>query len=324
MGGNIMRALVFDGALHLVSDRALPCVAAGEALIRVLAAGICRTDLELTRGYMGFTGVLGHEFVGRVEHSPLPGWVGKRVVGEINAACGVCVECARGLGRHCAHRTVLGIQNRDGCMADYMTLPLQNLHPVPDDIGNDSAVFTEPLAAAYEILEQVPIKGSERAMVLGDGKLGILCAWVLATVLKGVVLVGHHPSNLRLAQWGGLDIRASSSELTGGFDLVVEATGSEKGLIEAMRLCRPRGVIVLKSTLATQGQLNLAPVVINELQVVGSRCGPFDRALNGLTRHRFPVQRLISGRYPLDDGVAAFEHAARRGTLKVVVGTGAS
>lgn len=319
-----MRALVFDGALRLVRDRALPREAGGEALIRVLVAGICRTDLELTRGYMGFAGVLGHEFVGRVEHSPLPGWVGKRVVGEINAACGVCEECARGLGRHCPHRTVLGIQNRDGCMADYMTLPLQNLHPVPDDIGNDAAVFTEPLGAAYEILEQVPLKGGEKALVLGDGKLGILCAWVLATVLKEVVLVGHHSANLQLARWGDLDIRDSSKEAGRDYDLVVEATGSETGLAEAMRLCRPRGVIALKSTLATQGQLNLAPVVINELQVIGSRCGPFDRALNGLTRHRFPVQRLISGRYALDDGVKGFEHAARRGTLKVVIETGAS
>jgi alcohol dehydrogenase len=314
-----MNALLFTDGLRFATDHDAPTLRPGWAVIDVTLAGVCRTDLEITKGYMSFRGVLGHEFVGRVSACEQPEWIGKRVVGEINAACDQCETCRRGRQRHCPHRTVLGIWNHDGCLADQCALPVANLFEVPATTSDEEAVFIEPLSAAVEILEQITILDRERCVVLGDGKLGILCAWVLATAGACVTLVGHHPDKLRLAQWQGVQITTSLSQVASQADVVVEATGSEAGLMDAIKLCRPCGTIVLKSTLATQGALNLAPIVINELKVIGSRCGPFRRGLAEMDRYHFPVSRLIAGRYPLREALKAFDHAGRAGALKVLV-----
>jgi alcohol dehydrogenase len=316
-----MRALIFDGqSLSVKEDVPTPAPQPGWARIRIIKAGIGRTDLELTRGYMGFKGILGHGFVGEVDVCEDEAWLGKRVVGEINAACGTCDWCTEELGRHCPHRSVLGILNLDGCMAEYCLLPKTNLRAVPEPLSDDQAVFTEPLSAAYEILDQLEPTGFERCVVLGDGKLGILCAWVLNTVCSDVTLVGHHPGKLETAsQWGSLSTATGSGSVEPGADIVVDATGSGQGMTEAMALCRPRGTLVLKSTVASQGELNLAPVVINELNVVGSRCGLFEHGLAGLVTQRFPVERLVEARYPLAQAEQAFEHAGRKGVLKVML-----
>jgi alcohol dehydrogenase len=315
-----MRAVVFDDGLKYVPDYPLPDVRPGWGRIRVQQAGICKTDLEIMKGYMGFKGVLGHEFLGVVECCDDASRVGQRVVGEINAACGRCDWCARGLGRHCPERTTLGIVNHDGCMADYCVLPKANLCVVDPAISDERAILTEPLSAACEILEQLPLCGTERVVVLGDGRLGILCAWVLATVASDVTLVGHHPEKLEIARWRGIKTALNHGEVPPGADIVVEATGSGQGIAQAMSLCRPRGVIVLKSTVAIQGEINLAPIVINELTVVGSRCGRFR---DGLTLMRefpdMPLERLITDRYPLHQVREAFARAQSGQALKVLL-----
>lgn len=315
----VMKALLYDGRLRLVQDYPEPQLKPGWAVIRVSVAGICRTDLEIMKGYMGFRGVLGHEFVGVVHACENEALVGQRVVGEINAACGECEWCLQGLGRHCPHRATLGILNLDGCLAEYCTLPIANLHGVPDPISDVRAVFTEPVSAAFEPFEQVNITGEERCVVLGDGKLGILCAWALATTCPNVTIVGHHPAKVEAAAWRLLQATTSIDAVAPGADLVVEATGTESGLREAIALCRPRGTIILKSTVAAGASLNLAPVVVNELNIVGSRCGPFQRGLQGLLTYDFPLERLIKGQYPLDEALAAFAHAARPDALKVLI-----
>lgn len=312
-----MKALVFDGSLRFDPSYPPPDAPAGWAVIRVRCAGICGTDVEITRGYMNFHGVPGHEFTGSVTECDDSSWLDQRVVGEINAACGECEWCRKGLGRHCPNRTVLGILRHDGCMAEYCTLPVRNLHRVPDEMPDDHAVFIELLAAAYEILEQVPVSQETRCIVLGDGKLGILCAWVLSTVCGVVTLLGHHESKLRLAAWNGIGITTDTSSLEPA-DLVVEATGRAEGLEQAAALCLPRGTIALKSTIAEKSRVSLAPLVINEITVVGSRCGLFDPALRGYAAHRYPLDRLIAARYPLEQGLPAFE-AARAGGLKVLL-----
>jgi alcohol dehydrogenase len=314
-----MKALVYKERLLLDTNYPRPAARSGWAVIHVRVAGICRTDIELTRGYMGFQGVLGHEFVGVVADSEDPSWAGCRVVGEINAACGRCEWCAGGLGRHCPHRSVLGIAGLDGCMAESCTLPVTNLQRVPDELPDDAAVFTEPVSAAAEILEQVPVRGSDRCVVLGDGKLGILCAWVLLTRSSDVTLIGHHPEKLQHAQWQGLKTCGPGEDTEAGADLVVDATGSVSGLEEALRLCRPRGTLVLKSTLAAASRVNLAPLVVDEVTLVGSRCGRFEEGLRLLQTHRLPVQRLISDRFPIDEGLSAFHRAGEPGVLKVLL-----
>jgi alcohol dehydrogenase len=317
---DVMKALVFDSAgLRLVDDRPKPQVREGWAAIRVRSAGICRTDLEIVRGYMGFEGVLGHEFVGTVEESSDATWIGKRVVGEINAACRQCDDCARDLGRHCSQRTVLGIAGLDGCLAEYCALPTANLHEVPSSLDDDRAVFTEPLSAACEILDQVDLDGGERCAVLGDGKLGILCAWVLATRCLDVTLVGRHPDKLALARWQSLKVTTDANPLARRADVVVEATGRAHGLARAIELCRPRARLVLKSTVAEPEPIDLAPVVVGEIQIIGSRCGRFEAGLAGAVEHGFPVERLISARYPLERAEDAVARAAEPGVLKVLV-----
>jgi len=315
-----MRAVVFDGELRFEPTVPAPEAKSDWARVRVKKAGICKTDMEIMKGYMGFTGILGHEFVGVVDACDEKSWLGKRVVGEINAACGDCSWCEKGLGRHCPNRTVLGIDGLDGCMADYCVLPVANLLPVPNDLSDDRAVLTEPLSAACEILEQVPVSGEERVVVLGDGRLGILCAWVLSTAVADVTLVGRHADKLARARWRHLKTTDNVADLEPGADIVVDATGSGAGISEAMGLCRARGTIVLKSTVASQGSLNLAPVVVNELNVVGSRCGRFEDGLHLLqTYPDMPVESLITARFPLEKAVEAFDRARAKDMLKVVL-----
>ncbi|NCC26009.1 MAG: alcohol dehydrogenase [Deltaproteobacteria bacterium] len=316
-----MKAIVFNGQkLQYVEDHPRPEVKPGWALVRVQLAGVCKTDLELMKGYMGFTGVLGHEFLGHVEACEDASWIGKRVVGEINAACGKCEWCAKGLGRHCPNRTTLGIFGLDGCMAEYCVLPIENLLEVPDYIPDDRAILTEPLAAACEILEQIHLMGTEQVVVLGDGRLGILCAWALSTVCPDLTLGGHHPEKLELALWRDIKTVSRAEDVPRGVDLVVEATGSGRGITQAMDICRPRGTIALKSTVALQGEVNLAPLVINELTVVGSRCGRFADALDMMTSFPdMPLERLVTDRFPMDRAEEAFARAADGQALKVVL-----
>ena len=315
-----MRAVVFNDKLRFVPDYPVPKPRPGWALIRVLTAGICKTDMELMKGYKEFHGILGHEFIGVVEQCDDAHRIHKRVAGDINAGCGQCEWCANGLGRHCPNRTVLGIFDLDGCMADYCMLPVTNLYEMPDSLPDRRAIFVEPLSAACEILEQLPFKGSERVIVLGDGRLGILCAWALTTVVADVTLIGHHPEKLKLAKWRHLKTAHGSDEVEARADIVVEATGSGRGIIEAMSLCRPRGTIVIKSTVASQGKLNLSPLVVNEQTVIGSRCGQFKDGLQMLESYPdMPLDQMITARYPIEQALEAFELAAGPDALKVIL-----
>ena len=328
-----MKALLCrPGTPLLVDDHPQPVPSPGEALIRVLLAGICRTDQELVAGYMDFDGVLGHEFVGRVESCPeQPELEGQRVVGEINCPCGRCSFCRADLGTHCPHRTVLGIAGRDGCLAERLTLPAANLHPVPQELTDTEAVFTEPLAAACRILEQVDPGTGVPVLVIGDGKLGILCAWVLSCEGEcPVTLLGRHRGNLALAAAGAPgELQTLHTDHyrqpapDERYPLVVEASGSPSGLHTAVQATRPGGILVLKSTLAAGEAQNLTPLVVDEITLVGSRCGPFPAALASMARHRHPLERLVSARFPLHYGVEALAEASRPGTLKVLVETDA-
>ena len=312
-----MRALVLDEGVRLRTAQPAPTPAAGEVLVRVACAGICETDLQLIKGYMGFRGVLGHEFVGVAESGP---FTGQRVVGEINCACGACDMCARGLPTHCSKRTVLGILNHDGAFADLISVPQRNLHRVPDSIPNDIAVFTEPVAAACQIPEQLPIGRTDRVVVLGDGRLGILCAQVLAGLSDRVTVVGKHPGKLALVESLGIATTLlSDAPPDRSADVVVDCTGSETGLPTALRLVRPRGTIVLKTTVAGQQSMAYAPFVIDEVTLVGSRCGPFERALDALERGLIDVRFLVSERFSLSEGVRALERAQEPGVLKVLL-----
>jgi len=315
-----MSAAVFDGQLRYEKSYPLPHPQPGWAMIQVQKAGICKTDMEVMKGYLGFRGILGHEFVGRVESCDDLTLIGKRVVGEINAACGRCTWCTRGLGRHCASRRTLGILDLNGCMAEFCVLPRENLFVVPDEISDERAVLTEPLSAACEILEQLPIRGNERIVVMGDGGLGILCAWVLTTVAPDVTILGHHHTKLSLAKWRGIKTVQGFDRVESGADIVVEATGTGQGIVEAMALCRPRGIIVLKSTVASQGDLNLAPVVIHEQTVIGSRCGRFRDGLAMMQRFPdMPLERMFTAHYPLESVEAAFDRARDKHVLKVIL-----
>jgi alcohol dehydrogenase len=313
-----MHALLFDGQLRLATDYPEPALRPGEAIIRPHLVGICNTDIEITRGYMGFRGVLGHEFVGTVVACDDGAWRGRRVVGEINAACFRCAWCARGESSHCPQRTTLGIAGRDGAMAERFSLPVGCLHAVPDGVADSAAVFTEPLAAALEILEQAHIRPTDRIALVGDGKLGLLCAQVLRLPGCEVAVVGRHPERWGLLQELGIAATQDAAALpAASFDVVVECTGQAAGLAVARQLVRPRGRLVLKSTIAGASGLDVTAVVVDEIQVLGSRCGPFAPALRLLARGLVLTEPLIAASFRLDQGVAAF--GAARGRLKVLL-----
>ncbi|HEX4949133.1 MAG TPA: alcohol dehydrogenase catalytic domain-containing protein [Blastocatellia bacterium] len=292
----------------------------GEALVRVTTAGICNTDLEIVRGYANFNGTLGHEFVGVVENSPDVSQIGSRVVGEINAGCGQCELCQAGDPRHCAHRTVLGIVGRDGAFAEYLTLPAVNLLKVPDSVSDHQAVFTEPLAAACEILDQVTITPQQHVAVIGDGKLGQLIARVLATTGCALQLIGKHAEKLQLAAAAGIaTLQLSQVESARQFDVVVEASGAAAGLQLALQLVKPRGTIVLKSTFHGAVTLDTSRIVVDEISLIGSRCGRFDKALALLATGQVKVEPLIAAEYALAESLVAMHHASQAGTLKVLL-----
>lgn len=315
-----MKALVFDGTLRLAREYPRPEPGPREALVCVILAGICNTDLEIVRGYMGFHGVLGHEFVGVVEEADDAAWVGRRVVGEINCACGECPTCRRGLSTHCPRRTTVGISGHDGVLADYVALPLANLHEVPASVTERQAVFAEPLAAALEILEQVHVRPSERVVVIGDGKLGLLVAQVLALTGCDLLVVGRHSTKLAILERRGIATRLAGPGLAeASADLVVDCTGRPEGYALARSLVRPQGRLVLKSTFQGRGEVDLTAVVVDEVTLVGSRCGPFAPALRLLAQGLIDVESLIDGEYPLSDGPQALARAATRGVLKVLV-----
>jgi threonine dehydrogenase-like Zn-dependent dehydrogenase len=315
-----MRALVLgDDGVRLQTARRDPDPAAGDVLVRVLRAGICETDLQLIRGYHGFRGVLGHEFVGVALGGAFEG---RRVVGEINCSCHACETCLAGRPGHCPDRTVIGIVNRDGAFADQVAVPGRNLHEVPESIDTDAAVFTEPLAAAFQIPAQLSISSGDRVIVLGDGRLGSLCAQVLSAITDHLLVIGKHAGKLSRLERLGIDgclLQDRPGHRTA--DIVVECTGSATGLPTALELVRPRGTIVLKTTIAGDSALALAPVVVDEVTIVGSRCGPFDRALDALANGVVDVHSLISDRFPLSEGVRALQRAAEPGVLKVLMST---
>lgn len=316
-----MRAVVLDGKGGLsIEDRPMPETPPGEALVRVRIAGVCATDLELSRGYMGFRGTPGHEFVGEVVRAPDDALIGRRVAGEINASCGTCAICVDGLPRHCPARSVLGILSRPGAFAEYLTLPVANLHPLPDDLSDDRAVFVEPLAAAYEVLEQVPVAAAP-TLVLGDGRLGSLIARVLARAGARLTVLGRHDAKLAPLRDEGIDARGPGDEAPAAktFAVVVDATGSPEGLAQAIRFAKPRGTIVLKTTSAGRYTLDLAPIVIDELSIVGSRCGPFEPAIEALHRGELAPEATIDARFPLEEAGAALRRAAAPGVRKVVI-----
>ena len=307
--------------LQLRADIPIPEPQPGEALVRVLRAGICNTDIELLRGYYPYSGILGHEFVGVVEQGP-PHLVNQRVVGEINAVCGQCRFCRNGQSTHCENRTVLGIVNRNGAFADYLSLPVENLHPVPDNVPTEAATFTEPLAAALEIQQQVQIRPDDRVLVVGDGKLGQLVAQTLALTGCDLFVVGRHRD--KLANLAARDIKTGLVDgvKDRAFDISVECTGNPEGFAIARRALRPRGTLVLKSTYAGNLSLDASSLVVDEITLIGSRCGPFPAALELLAAGKIDVQPLIQACYPLSQGLTAFEHAQKRGVLKVLLEIG--
>jgi threonine dehydrogenase-like Zn-dependent dehydrogenase len=313
-----MRALAVSDELNYSRTWPVPEPQSGQALIRVTRAGICNTDLELVKGYLNFTGVLGHEFVGEVVAGD-PDWIGKRVVGEINIACGHCDLCLEGYPTQCRNRTTVGIHGHDGAMADHIALTTKNLHIVPDSVSDDEAVFTEPLAAALQILECDPISPHDDVVLIGAGKLGLLCAQVLHLTGARVRVVVRRPHQVELVSRWGIESVSYQDLPRGDARVVVDCTGTADGFSAALELVRPRGTIHLKSTYLGLPQADLTRVVVDEIRLIGSRCGPFPAALRLLASRRVDVHSLIAARYPLDNALTAFEHAARPGTLKVLL-----
>jgi threonine dehydrogenase-like Zn-dependent dehydrogenase len=309
-----MRAVYCDGrSVRLRKDLPDPRPEPGEVVLKVRAVGICDTDLQLARGYMGFQGILGHEFLGETPE-------GQRVTAEINNACHACPTCLQGRANHCPNRSVLGILNHDGAMADRVAVPARNLHQVPDAIDDLHAVFIEPLAAAFRITEQVDLGPGVSVAILGDGKLGTLCAWAARLTGAAIHLIGKHPAKLALA---GEDIKThhleTSQSLSHSFDVVADCTGSKTGLPTALRLVRPCGTVVLKTTVAGEYAVDLSPIMIDEVRVVGSRCGPFPKAIEALAAGRIDVRPLIDSVYSLDQAEKAFETAGGKGAKKILI-----
>ena len=315
-----MRGLdIQEEKLTFRSDLPRPRPRAGEALVQVSLAGICNTDLELLRGYYPFCGVPGHEFVGMVVECDAPEWLNQRVVAEINVGCGACDMCRQGMPMHCRERAALGIHALDGALAEYVVAPVANLQLVPAGVSDQAAVFTEPLAAALAVTQQVHIRSDDTVIVLGDGKLGLLIAQVMALSGCRLVAVGHHSEKLAILERRGIETRQDSGEFVGVADVVIECTGNQSGLEDALRLIRPRGVLVLKSTYAGAPQVNMSQMVVDEIQMVGSRCGPFEPALRLLDHGLVDVESLIDSTFALEAGVEAFGRAVERGALKVLV-----
>ena len=322
-----MKAVVYDNGLKFETNYPNPKPEAGEALIKVSLAGICNTDHEITKGYMGYKGVLGHEFVGVVQevNSSKPEdkkWVGKRVVAEISWGCGnsECEWCAKKNYRHCPGRHTIGIWRKDGCFAEYLTIPTNILFEVPENVTDEQAVFTEPLAAACEIMEQLHIEPMQKVLILGDGKLGLTTALALNSYNLDVTLVGKHSNKLDIARAQGVKTRLLDDFVKEKiYDVVVEATGTASGFETSMGLVKPRGTLVLKSTVATGKELNLAPIVIDEITVLGSRCGQFPPALRLLEKNRIDFTPFISGVYPVEDAVEAFEANKAKESLKILL-----
>jgi len=314
-----MRALIFDKTLQYTTDYPLPEVKENDALIRVTHAGICNTDLEITKGYMGFNGVLGHEFVGVVEECAKKEMEGKRVVGEINVPCGKCYYCSNQMPNHCNNRSVLGILNKNGVFADYTVLPVDNLHEIPDPVSDEEAVFVEPLAAAFEILEQVDILPGDKVCVLGDGKLGLLIAQVLSLTNCSLIVVGNHSEKLSILDEIGIKTKLSFSFSEDEFDIVVDCTGSGSGIKTALQIVKPRGRIILKTTVAKKGNIDLSSIVIKEITIIGSRCGPFEPAIKAIESRSIDLYPMISREFGIEEGVKAFHYATRKDALKVIL-----
>lgn len=313
-----MQALIYDGALRLISDMPMPQLEIGLAIVKVLRAGICNTDIELTRGYRQFSGILGHEFVGEVVEGPHE-WVGQRVVADINIADGTCDMCQKGIPTQCRHRKIIGIAGWPGAFADYLPVPLNNLHRVPDMVTDDQAVFTEPLAAALQMLQLSPLRPTESVVVLGAGKLGLLCAQILRLVGAQVMLVVRHERQKQLGRQWGLQPVSRTDLSDSSADVVVDCTGSAEGFVDALALVAPRGKLFLKSTYAEKAPLNLSQIAVKEVQIIGSRCGPFPAALRLLSLGLVDVLPLIEARYTMQDSVEAMAHAARPGALKILL-----
>ncbi|HRE49428.1 MAG TPA: alcohol dehydrogenase catalytic domain-containing protein [Aggregatilineales bacterium] len=320
-----MDALRFDHALRVVGDEPLPTPAPDEALIRLRLAGICHTDLELTRGYMGFQGILGHEFVGELAAPAGDFPAGQRVVGEINVACERCPYCAAGMGSQCPHRVTMGIDRYPGAFAEVLRLPIRNLHAVPAAVPDEVAVFAEPLAAAFQALAMQPIRPADRVIVLGAGKLGLLTAQVVRLTGCDLSVLARQPRPLALLrQWGIPALDGNDQGWLAAYErhsaqVVIDCTGSAEGFALALDLCRPRGTILLKSTYAGVPSADLTRIVIDELRIVGSRCGDFPAALRAMAAGLIDVTSLIEARYPLREALRAFDHAAGRGVLKVLL-----
>ncbi len=317
-----MRAVVFDNELKLDENYMEPERKEGEALIKPLLLGVCNTDEEITKGYMGYNGVLGHEFVGIVVDSDDKNLINKRVVGEINLGCNNCPECNNNLQRHCKNRSTFGIYKKDGCFSELFTLPNSNLLVVPDNVDDETAVFVEPLAAAYEIFEQIQIKPKDKVAILGDGKLGLCISTIFSALNVDYTHIGKHLEKLEITKNLGGKIKLLSdikNEDLKTFDIVVEATGSVGGFETSLSLVRPRGILVLKSTIAAKEGLNLASVVIDEITVLGSRCGQFEPVLRLMEKNKINTKPLISKILPFNDAIKAFELNRQKDTIKILL-----
>lgn len=317
-----MQALELNSGLKYRQDKPIPAVCGDDALIRVKLAGICATDLELVKGYAGFSGIIGHEFVGTVEtvgQEKRHHWLNKRVVGSINIGCGDCEDCRHDGPEHCSNRKVLGIRGHDGAFADYLRLPVGNLFLVPDEVPDEEAVFTEPLAAAVRVLKQLAPLPVKPAAVIGPGRLGLLIAKVLALAGYDVEVLGRSETSLALPKQWQLKTGLIQNVPANYYDYVVDASGRAEGFKQALRIAKPRGTVVLKSTFSASEPVDLSKVVVGELNILGSRCGPFDEALGLLRQGNVPVTSMVDGRYSLKDGLHALQHAAQLGVRKILL-----
>ncbi len=314
-----MKALYLENGVIRIKDIKKPVPSQHTALIKVLKAGICNTDIELIKGYMNFSGTLGHEFIGLVHESSEPRWVGKRVVGDINLSCGICDFCQKGESRHCPSREILGISNKDGAFAEYLTLPVNNLFLVPDSVSDTEAVFVEPLAAACEILEQIEIEDEMSVAVLGDGKLGLLIAQVMRLETPNVSCFGRHDKKLKRLQNKGIRTFKNNEMKKKAYDVVIEATGSSSGIKHALTMVRPKGYIVLKSTVHGEVAVDMSKIVVDELALIGSRCGPFDKALNLLEKKSVDVEKMVDREFRLEQAVQALSFAENPDVVKVLL-----